>query len=314
MSAAAHLCQAGIEAQVFDKARGPGGRSASRRQEPLRFDHGAPLFHAQDPVFLSQVSEWVSKGLVAPWTTTITTQDNQGQSQQASQGFVAVPKMSALARAIGQDAPCHYSTRIANIEPSPQGWRLTDTEAQTYHAKQVLLTAPPPQTLELLAEHSPTISSALNKVEVQPDWTLMLSGEPDLLPAKVGQLHFKEHPCLSQLTAEHRKPQRPSEPAWTLHANAAWSRTHEEAERPWVIEQLCAALGQSLGRSLNFATAHAHRWRYARVRKNVQEPYLADQKTGLYYAGDACQNGDLESAYLSGLAAAQAIASTLSAS
>lgn len=307
MSAAARLRQAGIDVEVFDKARGPGGRTASRRQEPLRFDHGAPLFHARNPAFLSVVSSWETQGLATPWVTTVATRQDQEQREQAADAFVALPKMSALARAIGQGVLCHYSTRIATLEPAPQGWRLIDTESQSYLAAQVLLTAPPPQTLELLAGHAPAVSAALSQVEVDPDWTLMISGHPDLLPENLGQLNFADHACLAQLTAEHRKPQRPSEPAWTLHANPQWSRTHEEAERPWVIEQLCAALAQSLGRPLNVDTVQAHRWRYARVRNNLQSTHLADHEAKLYYAGDSCLNGDLESAYLSGHAAADAL-------
>lgn len=311
MSAAAQLSRMGLQVQVFDKARGPGGRTASRRQEPLRFDHGAPYFEVQDPGFAKVVSAWEQQDLVTQWVTTIGTQGPQGQSKAALDAYVAVPKMSALARAIGQGVTSHYSTRIAALTPDPQGWKLTDTESQHYLAKQVLLTAPPPQTLDLLAAHAPEISSALSQVQVCPDWTLMLTGQPELLAPELGHLTFQEHPCLAQLTAEHRKPQRPSQAAWTLHATSSWSRTHEEAEPAWVIEQLCGQLAQSLGQPLNFDSVKAHRWRYARVRANVPAACLPDPKAKLYYAGDACLRGDLESAYLSGVAAAAAIEASL---
>lgn len=307
MSAAAQLTRAGVATQVFDKARGPGGRTASRRQDSLRFDHGAPYFEVQDPSFAEVVSQWEKQDLVSRWVTEAATKSANKQSQAPLDAFVALPKMSALARAIGDGVACHYSTRIASLSPHPQGWLLTDTESQSYIAKQVLLTAPPPQTLELLADHAPELSAALGRVEVCPDWTLMLSGHPELLPTQLGQLYFQDHPCLAKLTAEHRKPQRPQAPAWTLHANTAWSRTHEEAEPQWVIEQLCAALSQNLEQPLNFETIKAHRWRYARVRNNLKESYLGAPQAKLFYAGDACKNGDLESAYLSGIAAAKAI-------
>lgn len=308
MSAASHLSTAGLKAVVFDKARGPGGRTASRRQEELRFDHGAPGFEATDPSFLDVVAQWQTKGLVEPWATQVATLNAAGiMSQQPSASYVGRPKMSALARAIGQGIESHYSTRIATLHPEQQAWQLTDTESQTYFAKRILCTAPPPQTLDLLADHAPELSNPLRGVELCPDWTLMLVGEPELLAPGIGRLHFEGHPCLSQLIAEHRKPQRPEVPAWTLHANSAWSRAHEEAEPDWVIGQLSAALSQSLERSLSFQTIKAHRWRYARVRANLRVPHLADKRGQLYYAGDACLGGDLEASYLSGISAAQAI-------
>lgn len=308
MSAAAHLRTAGVNAVVFDKARGPGGRTASRRQEELRFDHGAPGFEAQDPSFLAVVAQWQAKGLVEPWATQVATLNPAGEmSQRSSASYVVTPKMSALARALGQGIESRYSTRIATVHSDGQAWQLTDTESQTYFAKRILCTAPPPQTIDLLADHAPEICRLLRKVELCPDWTLMLLGEPELLATGLGRLHFEGHPSLSQVIAEHRKPQRPQVPAWTLHANTGWSRTHEEAEPDWVVEQLCAALSQSTDRSLNFQTIKVHRWRYARVRANLQAAHLADKGRQLYYAGDACLGGDLEAAYLSGLSAAKAL-------
>lgn len=309
MSAAAHLHQAGFKVEVFDKARGPGGRTASRRQDELRFDHGAPCFEVQDPSFLALLSEWQRQGLVMPWSTQVATLKAPNEPLlRPSQSYVGLPKMSALARAIGQGVTCNYSTRIASLKKLASTWQLVDTESHTYFAKRILSTAPPPQTLELLANHAPAISQALRQVEPCPDWTLMLQGHADLLAPEIGRLHFEGHPCLSQLIAEHRKPQRPAQAAWTLHASSSWSKSHEEAEPEWVIEQLCAALSQSLGQSLSFETIKAHRWRYARVRNNLSASYLNEPQGRLYYAGDACLRGDLESAYLSGVRAAQAIA------
>ena len=36
----------GRSVEVFDKARGPGGRMATRRRDTSTFDHGAPFFSA----------------------------------------------------------------------------------------------------------------------------------------------------------------------------------------------------------------------------------------------------------------------------
>lgn len=309
MTVAARLAELGLEVAVFEKSRGPGGRSSSRRQEPLRFDHGAPFFAAKDPEFSEVLRTWVDRALVVPWPTRFAHHTSGGERRLGdAQPYLAVPKMSALARAIGSDLCCHYSTRIQSLRPnSDRSWSLESIESQTFRAQAVVLTAPPFQSLALLQDYAPQISAALREVEVAPDWTLMLSGAPDLVEPGIGWVDFSDHPCLSRLIAEHRKPQRPASPAWTLHARGDWSREYLEQSPEWVAQRLSQALSEALGQNPRFDTIKAHRWRYARVQNPISPSFLADPKAGLYYGGDACLSADLESAFLSGTRAAKAI-------
>ena len=57
------LSEAGTRVRVFDKARGPGGRMATRRQGDLRFDHGAQYFTVRDPSFRRALEQWQADGL-----------------------------------------------------------------------------------------------------------------------------------------------------------------------------------------------------------------------------------------------------------
>ena len=50
LSAAHALREQGHDVVVIDKARGPGGRMRTRRNEDLRFDHGAQSFTVQSAV------------------------------------------------------------------------------------------------------------------------------------------------------------------------------------------------------------------------------------------------------------------------
>lgn len=51
LSCARALVEAGLKVAVFDKARGAGGRMATRRGELASFDHGAQYFTARSPDF-----------------------------------------------------------------------------------------------------------------------------------------------------------------------------------------------------------------------------------------------------------------------
>jgi len=65
---AAHaLAGAGHEVVVLEKSRGPGGRSATRRRDGARFDHGAQYFTARSAAFGRCIQQWRDAGLVQRW-------------------------------------------------------------------------------------------------------------------------------------------------------------------------------------------------------------------------------------------------------
>lgn len=53
---------------VFEKSRGPGGRSTTRREQinssSFSFDHGAQYFTARDPIFQEEVKNMLNEGVV----------------------------------------------------------------------------------------------------------------------------------------------------------------------------------------------------------------------------------------------------------
>jgi len=55
-------------------------------------------------------------------------------------------------------------------------------------------------------------------------------------------------------------------------------------------------------------SAVAHRWRYAAVEQALGEPFAVDWDRQLVACGDWCEHGRVEAAFLSGEAAAQAMA------
>ena len=65
---ARELADNGFDVKVFDKGRGVGGRTATRRAEPdFTFDHGAQYFTARDARFQKVTADWQSRGVVAEW-------------------------------------------------------------------------------------------------------------------------------------------------------------------------------------------------------------------------------------------------------
>lgn len=310
------LAAAGCEVQVFDKARGPGGRLATRRHswhgQTLGLDHGAPGFSGPHPAF---EEGFVNPGLQAGWLQAWTPRRPDG-SRGLPQWRVASPQPQAC-RALLGDLPLHTQHTLAALSREQGAWTLHWAEPE--HPPQagfdaVLLALPPAQAAALLSPVDAETARAAALVPMQPCWTLMLLTEPlNDGPAAWDELLPAGGPLARVLRQEGRQPGvSPDVGCWVLHARPAWSREQLEAEPAQVLALLQAAWAealQGLGHALPAVhQASVHRWRYA-------EPVLAlptrrvwwDARSGLGLCGDWLAPGGVQGAWLSGNALAAAV-------
>jgi hypothetical protein len=95
---------------------------------------------------------------------------------------------------------------------------------------------------------------------------------------------------------------------WTVQASPEWSAEHLEDNAERVAAKLLKGFAEITGIRATPSHAVAHRWRYAQTRKPLGQPYLWDAKLGIGLCGDWCLGYRVESAFVSGLEMALAIA------
>lgn len=310
LAAARELASAGLQPVVFDKGRGPGGRTSTRRAPPFAFDHGAQYFTVRDAHFAHVVQSWWAEGVAAPWNGRIVALEHARAREldDATLRFVGVPGMNALASRMAKELDVRCNTRVARADFSAQGWRLAgDDGASLGEFDRLVATLPHPQALELFGANSAFAPRTARSV-VHPCWAVLLGAAQRL------ELDFDGAFCadsaLSWIARDSSKPGRPPHEAWVLHATPEWTRAHLEAPREHVLELLLAEFWRITGlREQHLEHRDAHRWRYA-LPAPVDGPVEAtwvDVERRLALAGDACVGGRIEGAFLSGRAAARAI-------
>ncbi len=299
------LADHGVPVCVFDKGRGPGGRATTRRNERGRYDHGAQYFTARETHFVRYVRSWVHDGLVAPWRGRIATlrAGEALEPQGDAERFVAVPRMSALARHLAADLRVACGVRVAAVLPDGAGWRLV---AEDGHALGVFgavaVATPPAQAVPLLAA-APELAARAGQVRMAPCLAALVE-----FASPVGAAFdaaFVESSPLAWIAREASKPGREPGERWVLHASPQWSWQHLE-ELP---ERFAAALIDALGRALDaplpdVSNRTGHRWRYARATEPLPESFLYAVAIRLGACGDWCGGERIESAWRSGVALA----------
>ena len=304
LTAASMLSEQGHDVVVIEKARGPGGRMSTRRNEDLRFDHGAQYFTARDPRFLQRVMAWQERGLVSTWDARIATiGDRNGNKQtQNTDRFVAIPAMNAICGELARELPdCRFNWALRKLKQLENGWILTSDKGETFECDVLVLTTPPEQARQLLAD--PEINGLIGGVEMMPCWALMLVLDKPLF-AEYDAAFVNAGP-LSWVSSQLSRPERPKANAWVLHANPKWSSTHLERTTGEVRDLLSdAARALPLAQTFAVQSAVAHRWRYALAREPLNCGAIWLGSKNLALAGDWCNGSRVEGAFLSGIAAA----------
>ncbi len=261
-----HLRQAGHQVQVWDKARGPGGRLATRRASwpaadgttvQAALDHGAPAFQARTTNGQAWVAGLLAQGALRAWPA----------AGDANAWVVPTPDLPSLCRGLLADSPLHTGLAVDTLARGAQGWCL-QAQGQTLaeNLDHVLLALPPAQAAPLLAPHRPDWAAAAQAAPMLPVWTLMAATFADDTPAPATPVWQPRHGPLAWVMQQERRPDRQA-PAglrlWVAHAHPDWSAEHLELAADAAQAQLQAALAEALGGPQRWAFSTAHRWRYA---------------------------------------------------
>lgn len=306
LTCARTLADQAVPVTVFDKGRGPGGRTSVRRADGFAFDHGAQYFTARDDRFRRYVESWQAEGLIAPWAGRFAcvTVDGIRHDSSGETRWVGVPGMNAMARHLARDVDMRSGLQIDYLQRSEVGWRLHGPDATDLGGFDVVILAvPAPQAASLLAGAVPALSHAVEAAALDPCWTVM-AGLAEPLPAPFDAAAVEIGP-LAWIARDGAKPGRNGGDAWVLQASPDWSAQHLEDDRADVAEALWHGLGEVVGHVLP-TPVHlaAHRWRHARVAKPAGTACLFDPGAGIGACGDWCLDARIEAAFLSGAAMA----------
>lgn len=299
-SAARSLTQAGFSVEVFDKSRGIGGRTATRRTEFGEFDHGARYFEPET----SDFEQALLNAPVQLWDT--------ASSINQRSAYVAVPRQNQLAKHWLADQPVHLDERITQLSYNGERWQLTSENKHQFRGYRGLIVAiPAPQAIALLESSELAIPSELQQVSMSGIWALLLSLPEPL----VHNIYPQPAPTIDWLGANFQKPARQvlnGYYPYVAHASARWSRQHLEDSAQQVAQAMLETLHSSIDHMPIPAYCTAHRWRFGITTTPLGNAHLSLPNLPLTLAGDWCLGANVEDAYHSGVSAAAEITQIIS--
>lgn len=299
-SCAGHLAAAGWEVDVFEKARGVGGRLSSRRLEHGWGTLGSPFISARRDPFRSQLRDWARHGWLEPvrgdiWQGRATVSWAQAQLQNH---YTPVIEPSQLVRHMLGDAKLHLNTTVAALKPKTiilqDGQELSDYTC-------VISSVPTPQVLPML-DALPLLRESLGTVRYRPIWSFLMrwEGGPS---AKV--IQFDDHLLSLAVRQVGGGPG-----LWAVHSSHEFAETYLEASLEEASTRAASALMGLLGLPWPVEVEASHLWKYAQPETSAGGFWLCDRERRVSLIGDGIAGAGVERAWESGLKLAQALIQT----
>ncbi len=296
----------GLDVTLFEKSRGPGGRLSSKRvEEGQTVDMGAQFFTVRNPQFGVFLESAVGGAHYGVWKAHLRYESAPGEDEAYHQQirYVGVPRMTALSRALADGLDVRAGSRVTRVWREEQGWLLArQGEAPAGPFDALVITAPPEQARELLADNEPA-QQRLAPYDMVPCWAAAFYFEHPLDLGFDG-MQLK-HPVLGWVACNSSKPGREGAEGqwWVIHANSQWSGDHAQRESNEVGGAILKSFQERFGVSAEPADTLTHRWLYARPGSSAGEEgciSLSDQRLGL--CGDWLAGGRVEGAFNSAMA------------
>ncbi|TVQ78448.1 MAG: FAD-dependent oxidoreductase [Bradymonadales bacterium] len=315
LSAAHRLKEGGVDCVLLEKARGVGGRMATRSYGELRFDFGAQYFTVRDPAFEKEVQNWKSRGWLNAWRAEFLSGDAK-RRQEPQERWVSPDGIRRLMAKWSEGLTIQLEWRANRLERSAEAWKVFSKDGRLERAEYVMLSCPAPQAIDLLtsSEVSKTLAKELESFQYEPCLALLF--ELSRLPTCLEKGAFWPPSESSVRWIANNQDKGLCEGlAVTVHLAGAVSEElwevveREEPQEFWKRERKgrLRALSDFLEEP---GILHGiHRWRYSqpkdRSADSRSQSFLVSRREALYIIGDAFLGGRVEGAYLSGRRAAE---------
>lgn len=297
LAAATKLVNAGKRVLILEKGRGLGGRMATRRWEGALLDHGAQFFTQTSSEFAVFLEKWKKQGLIEPWFQ---------KGSPVTKTWISKEGMTRTPKAFAEGLHVERSTKVISIHWSEEKhWRILSENEQEFLSRNLILTAPLPQSLQLWATTDIPLGSEGDRLLQNVNYTRCLAGlfiieESKRLPTP-GYIKLDDDPVLIWI-ADNQAKGISKRPALTVHTSPSFSSDYWDEQNEIRLPLIEAALAKHV--KVTILERSCHRWGFSHCINPVGARYWKHPKFPVAFSGDAFESARVEGAFLSGWSAA----------
>ena len=299
-STIANLLSKKYSIEIFDKARGPGGRASNRRyKDHLSFDHGLQYISPKSNKFKEFILELKNKYILKEWSGQHL--DFNFERKEKTIKYIGSKGNNDICKYLIKNIKANFNSTVTNIEFNSNYWTITINNKDQVFFKYLILTCPFPQ-LKLLASKFIKKKIPNLKVNMTPNITAMVVYENyEKLP--INSIKFKDE-IISWAAQENTKDRfKADQIVWTIQCTDIFSKkiinllkNKKKKYESIIFKRFEKLLGY---KTKNIVFKNLHGWRYAYNKLNTNLDTLWSDKDNLGVCADWFNGPYAECAWLS---------------
>ena len=220
-STIANLLAKKYSVEIFDKARGPGGRASNRRyKDNLSFDHGLQYISPKSNNFKKFILDLKKKNIVKEWPGQHL--DFNFEKTDNLVKYIGTKGNNDICKSLIKNIKTNYLSEVISINFTSNFWTITLKNKEKVFFKKVILTCPFPQLKKLSSKYLNKKILNLN-LKMMPNITLMAAYK-NYQKIPISSIKFDDD-IIAWASNENTKKRFTSNlTLWTIQTNIKYSK------------------------------------------------------------------------------------------
>ena len=263
-STIANLLSKKYSVEIFDKARGPGGRASNRRYKKyLSFDHGLQYISPKSKEFIRFILDLEKKKLLKKWQGNHL--DFTFEKKDELPKYIGVKGNNAIPKYLIKNIKANFQSLITNVKFNNSYWEITVNYKEKINFKNLILTCPFPQLISLGSKYLPK-QIIKSKIQMVPNITVMLSYK-NKSKLSLSSIKFNNDKLALAANENSKERFKSNEILWTLQCTEKYSKKIIDLfknNKNYYLKEISKEFENLIGFKVNdLKFKNIHGWRYA---------------------------------------------------
>lgn len=294
-STLAYLINKKYSIKILDKAKGPGGRTSTRRYHNISFDHGSHYISSSSSSFHNFLKLLEKKKFIRKWDKNHL--DLSFEIKNHSKKFIGNKGNNDLCKFLIKNVEKDFRKEIRKIKFTNDTWVLYTTKDKIF-CKSLILSCPFPQSLRLLRNYLPKKIKNL-RVVMSPIITLMVAFKKNKnIP--ISSIKIKNH-IIDKITYENSKKRFKTDlSCWTIQTTSSYAKkiiNKYKAKKKFYTAEIMREFNNITGQNKKPFFYNIHGWKYAFNESTTDLKSYWDSKKKIGLIGDWFIGPSIEDAW-----------------
>ena len=283
---------------VFDKAKGVGGRSAFRRYlSNVGFDHGLQYISPKTKNFKKFLNNLIRKKIVKKWVGPHIFYNEKVLENKNHIKLIGTKGNNSISKHLLRNINCHFGFELYKVQKVKKNWKLTFLNGEVKYYEGLIITAPFPQVKKLTKKFLFNFFKN-KKIKMNTNLTVMV-----VLKKTKNEIssYFFDDKILGWAAKENSKKRfKYKYDLWTLQSTYAWANRNFSKYKKQKLKFINLFIKQfqkltkSKIKKVYFSNIHG--WKYSSNSKplNVKSYWNKSLKIGIcgdWFNGPRYENG-----------------------